>query len=69
MLKDLASNSFKGYLTGVYKKSKVGFYNIGALIIRMGFGGPLYKNTKKGTPVIIKAPILHVAEVMLIQGP
>ena len=29
--------SFKGSFKGVYRVSIVGFYNIGALIIRMGF--------------------------------
>ena len=34
----------KGSLKGVYKGSIVGFNNIGALIIRIRFWGPIYYN-------------------------
>ena len=39
-----------GVLQGVYKGSIVGFYDAGALIIRIGFWGMLYQNYAKEPP-------------------
>ena len=41
---------FKGVYQGYYKGSIVGFYSIGAFIVRIGFGGILYHNGNKETP-------------------
>ena len=51
----------KGSLKGFYKGSIIGFYNIGALVIRIGFWGPLYYSYNNKEPpkivlVIIAAP-------------
>ena len=45
-LKNLNRVPFKGF----YKGSIVGFYSIGALIIRIGFWGPLYFYTHNEDP-------------------
>ena len=50
-----------GFLKGVYKVSIVGFYAVGALINRIGFGGIIYFNSNQEPPkptLIIKVPIL-----------
>ena len=39
-----------GFLKGLYKGSIVGYYSIGALVIRIEFGGPLYHNYNKKPP-------------------
>ena len=43
----------KGFLRGVYKGSIVGFYNLGALIVLIGFWGPLYYKHNKEHPKIV----------------
>ena len=43
----------KGFLKGVYKGSIVGFYNLGALIVLIGFWGPLYYKHNKEHPKIV----------------
>ena len=52
----------KGSFKGSFRGSIVGFYDIGALIIRIGFWGPFYYNYNQEPPtivlVILKAPIL-----------
>ena len=49
--------SFRGILKGFHKGSIVGFYNLRASIIRIGFGGILYYRYNTEPPKIVLAII------------